>query len=130
MDVRFEYDRCIADAIRGFALRALPEYGGGDVSYSVRGDAAGDGEAYDVYASFEVADGVVDLHLKMVACPRALGDHPDARARVALVEAARDVQDGSRFHARTDVWDDAAGTWKEFRGDPELVVIDGGKSRR
>lgn len=92
MGVRFEYDRCIADVIRRFVLQALPGYGGGDVSYSVR-DGEGGGESYDVYASFEVADGVVDLHLRMVACPSALGDCPDARARVALIEAARDVQD-------------------------------------
>ena len=27
-------------------------------------------------------------------------------------------------------WHGRAATWEEFRGDPELVVIDGGKSRR
>lgn len=130
MDVRFEYDRCIADAIRGFVLRALPGYDDGDVSYSIRGDASGDEEAYDVYASFEVDDGVADLHLRMVACPHAPGDYPDAHARVALIEATRDVQDVDGFHVRTEVWDDAAGRWEPFPEGPDLVVIDGGKSPR
>lgn len=130
MEVRFEYDRCIRREIESFADRAARGCGDDVVSYSIGHGHSIEDDARDVYATFRMDDGAIDLHLRMVPERRGILDFPDARARTEVLEATRDVQDADGFHVRTEVWDDAEGRWEPFPEGPGLVVVDGGRSPR